>query len=130
MRLCLDTSGYSQFRRGHEDVTALLDRAGWVGVPTVVLGELVLGFALGSRHDRNERELTAFLEHPRVEALSVDREVAEIWGRLMAALRRAGKPVPLNDVWIAATAVRHGADVVTFDPHFERIPRVGLRLQR
>lgn len=130
MRLCLDTSAYSHFRRGDEHLAELLDRADWVGLPTVALGELVLGFTLGSRRERNERELAAFLKHPRVKTLPVDRDVAEIWGDLVARLRRAGTPVPLNDVWIAAAAVRHGADVVTFDPHFERIPRIGLRLQR
>lgn len=129
MRLCLDTSAYSHFRRGEEGVTELLDQAGWVGLPTVVIGELQLGFELGGRRRRNERELAAFLEHPRVETLAVDRDVAEIWGRLLADLRRVGTPIPTNDVWVAATAVRHGADVVSFDPHFERIPRVGLRLQ-
>ena len=122
---CLDTSAYSNFRRGNEEVAALLDRAELVGVPTVALGELRTGFLLGGRRQRNETELAAFLDSPVVEVLPVDAETSRHYAEIIAELRKAGTPVPTNDIWIAATAARNGATVLTCDDHFERIGRVG-----
>jgi tRNA(fMet)-specific endonuclease VapC len=122
---CLDTSAYSNFRRGNEEVAALLDRADLVGVPTIALGELRTGFMLGSKRQRNEAELDAFLGSPVVEVLPVDAETSRHYAEIVAELRKAGTPVPTNDIWIAATAARSGTTVLTCDDHFERIGRIG-----
>jgi predicted nucleic acid-binding protein len=123
--LCLDTSAYSNFRRGNDELAALLDRAEMVGVPTVALGELRTGFLLGGRPRRNEDELEAFMANPVVQALSVDTETSRHYAEILVELRKAGTPVPTNDIWIAATAARHGAAVLTCDEHFQLIGRVG-----
>ena len=52
-RLCLDTSAYSNFQRGHRQTVDCIDQADRIGVPTVVRGELWAGFFLGSQADRN-----------------------------------------------------------------------------
>jgi tRNA(fMet)-specific endonuclease VapC len=122
---CLDTSAYSNFRRGNEEVAALLDQAEVVGVPTVALGELRTGFLLGDRRRRNEAELDAFLDNPVVQVLLVDPETSRHYAEIVAELLKAGSPVPTNDIWIAATAARNGTTVLTCDNHFERIGRVG-----
>jgi len=122
---CLDTSAYSNFRRGNEEVAALLDQAELVGVSTIALGELRTGFLLGKRRRRNEMELGVFLDSPVVEVLPVDSETSRHYAEMVAELRKAGTPVPTNDIWIAATAARNGATVLTCDDHFERIGRVG-----
>lgn len=122
---CLDTSAYSNFRRGNEEVASLLDQAALVGLPTVALGELRTGFLLGSRQRRNEAELDAFLDHPVVEVLAVDAETSRHYADIVAELRKAGTPLPTNDIWIAAIAARHGTTVLTCDDHFQRIARVG-----
>jgi len=124
-RYCLDTSAYSRFRRGDEEVAALLDRAEWIGLPAVVLGELRTGFLLGSRKEENERDLELFLANPVVSTLTVDDAVSRHYAEIVVELRKAGTPVPTNDLWIAATAARAGALVLTADRHFERITRVG-----
>ena len=103
----------------------LIDRAEWLGIPSVVLGELWVGFLLGSRRERNERELEEFLAHPIVEELDVNHEIGRIYAEIVVSLRRPGRPVPSNDIWIAATAAYSGATVLTYDPHFELIQRVG-----
>lgn len=122
---CLDTSAYSNFRRGNEEVVALLDRAELVGVSTIALGELRAGFALGGRRKRNEAELDAFLDNPAVEVLQVDPETSRHYAEIVAELRREGTPLPTNDIWIAAVASRNGAAVLTCDDHFEHIARIG-----
>jgi len=124
-RYCLDTSAYSRFQRGDERVVDLLDRAEWIGVPVITLGELRTGFLLGDRRDLNEAELGAFLANPVVDALEADEEVSRHYAEIVVDLRRAGTPLPTNDIWIAATAARTGALVLTFDSHFEKIARVG-----
>lgn len=103
----------------------LLDRAELVGVPTIALGELRTGFLLGGKRQRNEAELDAFLGSSAVEVLPVDSETSRHYAEIVAELRRAGTPVPTNDIWIAATAARNGTTVLTCDDHFERIARVG-----
>ncbi len=128
MRLCLDTSAYSHFKRGDEAVVELLDSAAWLGVPAIVLGELRVGFALGSRARDNERELVTFLHNPVVEVLEVDDATSRIYAEIVVALRQAGTPLPTNDIWIAALAARSGATVVTYDAHFEAIGRVGAAI--
>jgi len=124
-RYCLDTSAYSQFQRGQEDVVRLVDTATWIGLPSVVLGELWTGFLQGGHADRNESELAAFLAPTVVEEIAVDHGVARLYAEILVALRTRGTPLPTNDIWVAACAARSGATVLTFDSHFAAIERVG-----
>ena len=89
------------------------------------MGELWAGFLGGSQLNRNAAELRAFLSHPAVEEIPVDGEVARAYAEIVLDLRRAGTPLPTNDVWIAASAARVGATLLTFDTHFKSIRRVG-----
>lgn len=124
-RYCLDTSAYSHFQRGEPQVVELLDRADWVGVPAVVLGELWTGFLLGSRAEANRAALQRFLAHPAVEELPVDHDTARIYAEIVVAQRRAGIPLPSNDLWVAAAAARSGAPVLSYDGHFREVARIG-----
>lgn len=124
-RYCLDTSAYSRFRRGDRALVERIDAAEWIGIPAVVLGELRAGFRLGSRREWNEARLRDFLQNPIVEELPVDGEVSRHYAEIVVDLRRAGTPLPTNDVWIAATAAREGISVLTCDGHFHQISRVG-----
>jgi predicted nucleic acid-binding protein len=124
-RYCLDTSAYSQFKRGHARIVALIDRAEWIGVPAVTEGELHVGFLLGTRREQNEVELRDFMANPIVERLPIDAEVSRHYADIVVDLRRAGTPVPTNDIWIAATAARASAVVLSTDRHFDAISRVG-----
>ena len=127
-RLCLDTSAYSNFRRGHRRTVDCIDQADWIGLPNVVCGELWTGFLLGDHVERNVQALALFLDHAAVETLDVDSNVARIYGEIFVELRRKGTPLPTNDIWIAATAIHAGATVLTFDAHFSEIARVGVLL--
>lgn len=124
-RLCLDTSAYSQFKRGSAAVVSVLDAAREVVVPSIVLGELRAGFRLGSRAATNEAELDRFLAQGVVAVAEVDDEAASHYADLIGDLRRQGTPLPINDVWIAAVALREGATVLTCDAHFAKMRRVG-----
>ena len=124
-RLCLDTSAYSHFKRGDARVVRFIDEARELFVPSIVLGELRAGFLLGSRAEHNQSELGTFLAHSAVTVLEVDSDAAWIYAELIVDLRRAGTPLPTNDIWIAALALREGATILTFDEHFAAIHRAG-----
>jgi len=128
MRLCLDTSAYSQFKRGDQQVVELIDRADWLGVPVVVLGELAVGFRQGKRRHENQAELDRFLGNPAVEVLPVEEDMVGFYADIVLDLKKAGTPLPANDIWIAAVAARHGASVLTYDQHFRSIARVGATI--
>lgn len=123
-RYCLDTSAYSQFKRGDTQAIEAIDAATWVGVPTIVIGELWIGFLAGRKQKQNQDELRQFLAHRLVEQIAVDAEIARIYAEIVLTLRSAGTPLPTNDIWIAAAAARFGATVLTYDSHFSSIGRV------
>ncbi len=121
-RLVLDTSSYSGLRRGHAAVLDWIASAVTVQVPVTVLGELEAAFELGSRPDSNRQALADFVAEPYVVVLETTRNVARRYGTLFARLRRAGTPVPVNDLWIAAATLEVGGHLLTFDRDFARIP--------
>jgi len=121
-RLILDTSAYSHLRAGDTRVIDLVATAETISVPVTVLGELYGAFELGSHVRENLVALTEFLAEPFVTLIPTTPSVARHYGRIYAALRRAGTPIPTNDMWIAAATLDTGACLVTFDGDFTRVP--------
>jgi tRNA(fMet)-specific endonuclease VapC len=119
--LVLDTSAYSHFRGGDERVLDFIAGAPTVILPVVVLGELEAGFLLGRRERENRMLLGEFIAERFVSVLPVTPSIARLYGRLFANLRRTGTPIPINDVWIAATALDCGGHLLTFDEDFQKI---------
>lgn len=126
--LVLDTSAYSNFRRGHPGAVDLLVSAAVITVPVVVVGELEAGFELGSRRGENRLALTEFLAEPGVEVLPTTTRTARLYAQVFAGLRRGGTPIPVNDVWIAAAALECRGCLLTFDRNFERVPGLDYTL--
>lgn len=120
-RIVLDTSAYSHARRGSALALDAIARSDVVFVPVTVLGELEAGFRVGSRYQENRRALEEFLREPYIRVLEVTADVARLYGEVFASLKRAGTPIPVNDVWIAAATLGCGAHLVTFDEDFARI---------
>lgn len=121
MTILLDTDAFSAFMRGHENVVARVRRAERVLLSAVAAGELLFGFRRGSRYERNLKALEAFLANPYVELLPVTWTTAERFGRIASALRARGRPIPTNDIWIAAHAMETGADLLSFDEHYGHV---------
>lgn len=128
MRICLDTSGYSAFKRGHERAIELVRRSREIVIPITVLGELLAGFRRGERERRNLEELDRLLESPRVRTGPLDEETASCYAEILTGLRERGTPIPTNDIWIAASAMQGGLRVVSGDHHFARVPQVAVEL--
>ena len=123
-RLLLDTSAFTKLRGGDERVADAIAAARAVHFSVITLGELEAAALIGRRTAENRAALTDFLSAPFVSVLPVTAEVSRIYGRIFAALRKAGTPIGTNDLWIAATALEAGAHLLTFDRDFSRI--VGL----
>lgn len=122
MTVCLDTNAYSRMLLpGSSALRALIESADQVEVPAVVIGELAAGFRQGSRAAANFRLLDDFLNEPGTQIAAVDRDIAERYGVLVAALRRNGTPIPTNEIWIAASAMESGARLITYDAHFSAV---------
>jgi len=119
--ILLDTNAYSKLKQGDEGLASLVRRAERIVFSVVVLGELQFGFRRGNRYERNLAELNEFLASPYVELLPVGPVTTDRFGRIAAALRAKGRPIPTNDVWIAAHAMESGAELISYDGHFEFI---------
>ena len=124
MRVALDTNAYSAALRGDRAVVELLQRAERIVLPFVVLAELRAGFAAGTVGRKNEAKLTEFLNSARVEVLFADEQTTHHYASLYADLRRAGTPIPTNDLWIAALAIQHDLPLKSADAHFAKIPQL------
>lgn len=122
MRILLDTNAYSAFMRGHPGTRDLILGADEILFSVIVLGELHYGFRRGKRPEENLRELRTFLRDPLLRVAQVGSITADRYGRIAAQLRSAGRPIPVNDIWIAAQSMEHGADLVSADRHFDHVP--------
>ena len=92
----------------------------------VVIGELLFGFPGDRLGPQNRDLLRAFVESPRVGVLALDGETAERYALIREYLRQQGRPIPVNDLWIAASAAQHSLRLVTLDDHFTQVPQVLL----
>jgi predicted nucleic acid-binding protein len=120
-RIAIDTNIYTSFKCNDPSVVEAFRDCDFIGVDIAVVAELFSGFSLGSKERRNRQELETFLNTPRVELLLHDLETAEYYALIVKRLKAKGKPIPTNDIWIAANAMKHGLALSSFDSHFEEI---------
>jgi tRNA(fMet)-specific endonuclease VapC len=125
-RVLLDTNAYVRLLAGDTNVLDEIAGAEEVHLSVFVMGELLAGFQAGNKFVRNRELLKTFLAKPTVSFLGASAETAEIFAQIKNALRKAGTPIPINDIWIAAHAMETGSVLITFDGHFRSIP--GLRM--
>jgi tRNA(fMet)-specific endonuclease VapC len=123
--ILIDTNAYVAFKQGDADAISILQQSPMISLNTIVLGELLSGFAMGLRGDLNRRELTRFLDSPRVHVWTLDWDTAGHYATVFSALKKAATPIPTNDMWIAASAIQHNLLLYTLDRHFDAV--AGLR---
>jgi predicted nucleic acid-binding protein len=124
VRVALDTNRLTDLFQGDAALAERLGLCDEVWIPLVVLAEIKAGFLGGTERHRNEILLRKLLSKTTVGVLLPDRETAEHYARLFVQLKRAGTPVPDNDLWIAALALQHDLLLITRDKHFESIPQL------
>jgi tRNA(fMet)-specific endonuclease VapC len=95
-----------------------------VHLPLAVVGKLLYGANCAPNPERQLGRVRAFAARSNV--VYPNQETAEIYGRIKTELRRRGRMIPENDLWIAATAIQHEMPVLTQDSHFQEVPGVVL----
>jgi predicted nucleic acid-binding protein len=117
-RIIMDTNFYTAFKRNDTEAANLVKRAEYIGVNTVILGDLFAGFRCGTKERQNRIELDQFLDSARVDTIGLDDDTAEFYAQVFSELRQKGRPIPSNDLWLAASALQHGLALATYDDHF------------
>ena len=124
--MILDTNGLSALADGDPKLAPVLQRADEIAIPAIVLGEYKYGIRQSRSRTRYERWLAEVVASCRV--LAVDEGTTEHYADVRHSLRRKGRRIPGNDVWIAALALQHAMPLVSRDRHFDFVPglkRVG-----
>jgi len=121
--LILDTNALSAVADGDKGAEAVLRNANQVAIPVIVLGE----YRYGIQQSRNRRQYEAWLSHllPDCRVLAVDDDTASVYAHVRTELKRAGRPIPTNDLWIASLVKQHSMALMSRDLHFGAVP--GLR---
>jgi tRNA(fMet)-specific endonuclease VapC len=116
----LDTNALSAFVDGDPVVGDILRQQPRAAIPVIALGEFRYGVA-GSRH-RSSYEQWLENHLPYFDVLSVTADTTVAYAALRVALKKAGRPIPANDIWIAALAIEHRLPVLSRDTHFDAVP--------
>lgn len=120
-RISIDTNIYAAFKNDNTKVVETLRNCDYIGVDVTVIAELLSGFKMGSREKVNRAELESFLDTPRVDILHHNMETADYYALIVKCLKIKGRPIPVNDIWIASNAMRDGLTLYSFDRHFSEI---------
>lgn len=122
MRALIDTNVYAALMRGDAAVARFLDSAEIVYLSSIVAGELLAGFKGGTKERENRRLLDEFTsEGGKTAVLPVGFETAERFALVKESLRKKGRPIPINDLWIAAQCLETGAVLLSGDAHFKEV---------
>jgi len=121
-KVLIDTNIYSFAMKGDTGVVSTLRKIDLIGISTISIGELFSGFKGGSREEISREELNLFLDSPRVVVHPIDEETADFYASILNNLKRAGTPIPTNDIWIASVAFQHGYKFFSKDKHYKSIP--------
>jgi tRNA(fMet)-specific endonuclease VapC len=124
MKLAVDSNRYTDFCTGDEKAVQIIRSAEEIHMPLIVLAELRAGFANGNRRAANESLLTRFLNAARTRVVVPDEQTTHFYADLYLSLRKKGRPIPTNDLWIAALVLQHDLVLFDRDAHFDQVPRL------
>ena len=124
-RFLLDTNIIIALFAAKRKVLQRLRRAERVFVPVIALGELIYGANKSGQARNNLARIEEFAAANTV--LFCDLETARQYGRIKDRLRRKGRPLPENDIWIAALARQHRLTLVSRDAHFAEVENLPVK---
>ena len=120
--MILDTNALSDFLAKNERVRVLVESAPLLALPVIVLGEYQFGLRGSSQRARLEFDLEQLRQDAWV--LEINAATAGHYADIRSELKSRGRPIPENDVWIAALARQHDLPVLTRDQHFDAVPKL------
>lgn len=116
----VDSNAYIAVRNNDGRAAAVLGSFRRIYLPVTVLGELLFGAACSGKAIQNRELVQDFADSCML--LPVNEEVALRYAELKWKLRKSGKPIPDNDLWIAALCIESGLPLITRDEHFTHLP--------
>lgn len=120
----LDTNIVIALFAGERGVPASISGAEKIFLSSIVLGELYFGAANSSRPRANTEALEVFTK--TCTEVPVDSQTAKAYAAIRLKLKMRGRPIPENDIWLAACALQHGIALVTRDRHFESVDAIEI----
>lgn len=120
--MIIDTNAVSEFFDGTAAVVEKVSAADALYLPVIVLGEYRFGL-LGSRK-RAEREPLLLEFAQKCSALPILESTAGHYAAIRHELRKAGTPIPENDIWIAALSREHNLPILSDDRHFDHVHQI------
>jgi tRNA(fMet)-specific endonuclease VapC len=123
-KTAVDTNAIIAYRAGVSEVCRLIKEAELILVPAPVLGELLYGALNSQRIRENQEAIYNFLRYALF--IQSDENIAARYASVRHKLRKIGRPIPENDIWIAAACLEFDVPLLTRDAHFENIE--GLRV--
>ena len=123
-KILLDTNIISALLKGERKIADNIDAADEVYIPIHVLGELYYGAQYSANVEANTLSIDKLLS--RYGVLNTNEQTAVLYGGIKAALRKKGRPIPENDIWIATIAIQNNLAVITRDKHFNEIDGLAL----
>jgi len=97
-----------------------------VFLSTIAIGEFKVGLDSTRRGRRDRDVLSDFLRLPNVVQITITTATTDLYAKVFRSLRAAGTPIPVNDIWLAAQALEHGAVVVSSDRHFQSVANLRI----
>ncbi|HUH62042.1 MAG TPA: type II toxin-antitoxin system VapC family toxin [Terracidiphilus sp.] len=117
--MILDTNALSAIADNQAAAVRIFSRAASIESPVIVLGEYRYGIAHSRRRNEYEEWLQELIVATRV--LPVDQQTAEHYAQIRSELKKAGQPIPSNDLWIAALCRQHRLPLMSRDRHFDAV---------
>lgn len=121
----LDTNAIIARMNDDSDILSILTEATQVFLPIIAVGELYFGAEKSVKVEENKAKVTELIESAVV--LMCDVKTAEHYGNIKNLLRQKGRPIPENDIWIAAIATQHNLTLLTHDKHFTEITGLAVK---
>lgn len=120
--MILDTNALSAAADSEPSALEIVAQAERLSVPVIVLGEYRLGIAQSRHRASYEAWLREWLSS--VGVLEIDVDTTHSYAMIGLELKKKGKPIPTNDLWIAALCRQHSLPVLSRDRHFDLVPGI------
>ncbi len=117
--MILDTNALSAIADNERAAVRIFSQAATIELPVIVLGEYRFGIAHSRRRNEYEKWLGDFIAATRV--LLAEDETSSQYAKIRAELKKAGRPIPSNDLWIAALSRQHRLPLMSQDGHFDAV---------
>ncbi|MBI5214384.1 MAG: type II toxin-antitoxin system VapC family toxin [Ignavibacteriae bacterium] len=125
-RIALDTNIVIALFASNKIVQRKISDYSEVFTPSIVLGELFYGAYKSIKVHQNVTRLQEFAKQTIV--LKTDKDTGEHYGRIKNTLRAKGKPIPENDIWIAALCRQFELTLLTQDNHFIEVENISVEI--